>query len=212
MEAEVARFQRRAARVRKSQLVFIDETPFKSNETPCTALAPAGVTPRVSVDTEIGGKRYDVIDSCTGTAMGPIAIITPVDRQRQGVRGLGARHIVDFVKDDLAPWLEEQSEDHFIICCDGSKAHSERQITAALAEALPDITTEFWRLPPYTGKFINPLDNNLHSVVRNHFQRNIAATRRRPADMKKVIKGAYGSITSTHVRSAYRLCGLFRRH
>jgi hypothetical protein len=175
---------------------------------PLTGLAPRGTTPTAQVDNELGGKRYDVIDSCGWDGLGPVAIITPADRDKQGVRGIGVRHVVSYIDDQFGPWLAQQHQPRIIIAVDGSRAHSEKKIVAAVKEAVPDTVVKFWRLPPYAGKFLNPLDNNLHSIIRRRFQRNIAGSRRRPQDMKAAITSAFKGITVEQTRAAYRHCGL----
>lgn len=159
----------------------------------------------------MGGKRFDVIDSCGWNGMGPLVIITPADRDKAGVRGIGVRHVVSYIEDHFGPWLAQLHRARNIIAVDGSKAHSEKKMVAAIEEAVPDSVVKFWRLPPYCGKFLNPLDNNLHSIIRRQFQRNIAGSRRRPQDMKAAITNAFNGITVKQTRAAYRHCGLLGR-
>jgi hypothetical protein len=203
----VLKFRRKASRVNKKKLVFLDATGMKANPQPRHGLAPAGREAKVRAErAESYEPRVDLLGAVTLDE--PLAAVTttPEERKNMGIKGFRKPQVKDFFRVDLAPVLAEKEEKMIIVMDKGLNFKPEevkREIKAGGADV-----EEVWSLPTSTAKLVSPLDNCLWHDLKD------AVRKQRPHgpdELADAFEHTFMALSETEIKPHYRHCALTRR-
>jgi hypothetical protein len=205
---EIEKFRRKAQRMTKRALLFMDETRCMSNSVPHYSLASPGQRAHVQVVNETFGLRLDVIDSCAVDALGPYRIITPSDRVALGVKGITKDMFLDFFETMMVPFASFRFEPKNVFVVDKARIHDLNRMYDVAAELMPDTTVEVWTMPTNSAKFLSPLDNGFHAELQQGFAELIEKTDRSENAAVECVHSFMRSNGGANLHSYYRHCGL----
>lgn len=200
-------FRRKAGRVNKNKLVFLDATGMKAEPQPRRGLAPAGQKAKVKVSTaESYEPRVDLLGAVSLSK--PLAVVTttPEERKQMGVKGFRKAQVKDFFRVKLAPALAEEDEKMILVMDKGLNFNAEevkREIEAGGAEV-----KDVWILPTNTAKLVSPLDNCLWHVVKD------AVRKQHPKgadELAGVMEQTFMALEKTDIKPHFQHCALTRR-
>ncbi len=203
----VMQFRRKASRVNKNKLVFLDATGMKANPQEIYGLAPAGRQARARAPrAQAYEPRVDLLGAVTLTEPLAVTTTTPEERKEMGVKGFRKPQVKDFFRVDLAPVLAEKKERMVIVMDKGLNFKPEevkREIKAGGAEV-----ADVWILPTSTAKLVSPLDNCLWHDVKTAVRKQKTQGADELAD---AMENTFMALSETEIKPHYQHCALTTR-
>ena len=199
-------FQNKCRRMAKNKLIFLDATGINIGAKPIYGLAPRGKAATVKIQRP---KRYQGRVDFIGAIQGykPIAcqVITPTDRHEEGVKGVTKPMMKSFLRETLAPKMDVKGS---VVIMDKGLRFKPEEILHELKEGGCQCVAEAWILPTGTGKYLNPLDNNLWHELKDAVRDDTSETENDTVDS---LIGHFMAMTEDNIKGHYRNCGLMRQ-
>lgn len=212
----VVNIRKKCQNVNKNRLVFIDGSGIRAEARPLKGLAPRGQTPHSTTNkAEKYEPRVDIMGAISWN--GPLACETKTSKQRKKIRNLRTRKlgvkgytkpmVKDFLRNQLAPKIEDMKAKEVIVCMDKGLAFKEEEAKEAFRHGGTNKVKDIWILPTNTAKYVSPLDNNLWHSLKERVRARKTKTE---VGTAKIVKDEFMSINETDIHNYYRNCKLTR--
>jgi hypothetical protein len=206
---EIASIRRKAARVSKDSLLFLDETALRVNAAPRTTLVYPGETAYVLTDsTSSYAARFDMIACCNSKQVFPPFIFSPTERQIQQTRGINKHMLLSYIRDLLAQAVGALDTYPLRLVLDQASIHHEAEIMQEFHDLGCHDLTEIWFMPVQGAKRVSPLDNALFHEWKERCRKHAPIKAR---DMQRVMSDEWNNLPAEHIREYYQHCGLMGR-
>jgi hypothetical protein len=202
----IASFRRKAQRVPKKRLVFMDQTPMYLGSVAKRSMAPPGrpaiissksttwYPPRVDF---MGSVSYHRVLSCKTT--------TPTMRQWMKVRGWRKWMVLGYLKTRLARDLNGLGESGIILVIDKALRIKSEEAKQALIDGGCTCISEVWIIPTGAGKHVSPLDNHLWADLKKRVNDRDPKT---PNLVSWAMKVEWKRVSPEHIHHYYSGSGL----
>lgn len=207
---EIEKFRRKAQRLDKRSLLYLDETHVTTNAVPHYSLGLPQQKVHIQVDREQFGIRVDLIDSCAVDALGPYRIISASERRSLGTKGVQKEMFLDFFKSMMIPFANLRGEAKTVFVVDKSRVHDTQRMFELAEDTMPDILVKIWSLPTNSAKFLSPLDNGFHSDLQRGFAHLIENTDRSEKSVVECLHEFMYRYDPSKLHAYYHHCDLMR--
>lgn len=204
----IAELRRKIQTVGADHVLFLDEVPFKINESASHSVVAPGETPFVIVEDDSSyAARYDMIACCTHTEVLPPIVFSPQDRSELGTRGITQKMFIKCIEDVLAQACGALDRYPLYLVLDRASIHNEKEILQAFQLNGCQDLVEIWKMPSKAAKRMSPLDNTLFHHWKERI-RNSGEIKSQNVVQKMVDE--WNNLPGFLLRSQYKHCGLVR--
>ncbi len=206
---DIGKLRRRFQRIRKDQLIFLDETNYKLNQTSrSTLVAPGEKAYGIIAENTSYASRYDMIAACVGDRTFPPKIITPKDREQLGVRGITKEILNEYISNILAQACGSLDQYPLYLVCDRSTVHNEKEMLDLFHFNGCQDMKQIIRMPPDAAKRISPLDNSLFGDWKRRVRLHDRVAKK---NIVRIMSDEWNNISTDHIYHYYQHCGLVGR-
>lgn len=203
---EMACFRRKAKRMSKAKLLFLDETYLRIGESNHHSLRIPGEKSYVVVeDTSMYAARYDMIACCSAERVLPPIIFSPEDRKERGVQGVRSEMVIQYIDSVLAQAVGALDQYPILLVCDQSTAHNAANMLQAFHDRGCQDVVDVVFMPAQGAKRLSPLDNGIFGWWKEQCRAHTSITSR---NIIHVMSSAWNRITSRQLMSCYEHCAL----
>jgi hypothetical protein len=182
---EIAAFRRKASRVSKTKLLFLDETAIRISEAPRTTLVYPGESAYVITEsTSNYAARFDMIACCNSKQVFPPLIFSPSDRQAQQTRGINKDMLLSYIRDLLGQAAGAVDLFPLHLVLDRASIHNDVDILQEFHDWGCQDLQDIWFMPARGAKRLSPLDNSLFHEWKERCRRHAPI---RAKDMTRVM-------------------------
>jgi hypothetical protein len=191
--------------ISKNKILVLDETHIRENEAPTRTLVVPGQQPFVlATNTTRYALRFDMIACISFNKPFTPFILSPEERKKQGVRGIGIAHIEQYIRETLGKEIKALRQKGLVLLLDKASCHGEARLRQAFEAAGVQIA-RFIYIPTQGAKRLSALDNALFHDFKVRVQAQGPVT---VENGRTNMLSAWSSIEPSLIRSHYRHAGL----
>jgi len=201
---EIAKIRRRAQRVSKDKILFLDETYKRVGDASTATIVLPGEPAFIRADqTSKYAERWDMIACCTSKEVLPPIIYAPKERGK----GINAAMLHEYIRQLLGQAAGALDRYPLILVLDRATIHSEEKMLQEFHDWGCQELTEIIKMPSAAAKRLSPLDNSLFNVWR---QRVLAGGPLTKQNIRVRMSAAWEGIDAGDLHAQFRNCGLMR--
>jgi hypothetical protein len=201
---EIGRIRNKLKRIPKSNILWMDETYYRLNDSQRRTLVLPQNKPIVKVkSTDKYGPRYDMITFINGDQVFPPIIYTPEERKKRRVKGITADMLNSFIEDYLARSIAGIDKYPLYLLCDKSSIHNIEQMKESFQNGLCFEIVDISFMPTKSAKRLSPLDNGLYHLWKNNVRKTY------PQDEKNIVQimsDEWNKITKEQIHKMLKHC------
>ena len=198
--------RKKIQRIKKANILFLDETHLRVKEAPRTTLVAPGKTPYIIVeDNTQYAKRYDMIACCTSKEVFPSIIYSPTERKDSGVKGINTKMLITYIQKTLAPAAGALDRYPLYLVLDKGTCHSTDQIVEAFHDNGCQELVAVWKMPTQAAKRMSPLDNSLFHDWKDRCRSHHPLTSK---NIEQVMADEWNNTPPSKLLHYYQHCGL----
>jgi hypothetical protein len=205
----VAAFRRNTHRTPNNNIIFVDETALKLNESVKSTIALPGEPTYVIVDDDSSyAARYDMIAACTAAEVFPPIIYTPEDRKRLNVKGITTTLLIHYIEELLAQCIGATDRYPIILICDRSNIHSIDKMLEAFHTNGAQNIKEIKLMPAKAAKRLSPLDNGIFGYWKQQCRKKGKISK---SSVQHIMTSVWNNLPAKLLSTCYHHCLLGRR-
>jgi hypothetical protein len=203
---DIADLRKKIQRIKKANILFLDETHLRVSACPNYTLVAPGDDPYIIVeDNTQYAKRYDMIACCTSKEVFPPIVYTPKERKESGVKGINTKMLITYIQNTLAQAAGALDRYPLYLVLDKGTCHNIDQIVEAFHDNGCQELVEVWKMPTQAAKRMSPLDNSLFHEWKERCRSHYPITSK---NIEQIMADEWNNTKPENLKRYYQHCGL----